>query len=135
MRTILRTRDRFGAATEAAAPHIDVTGTTVGNKNGLDVNLVGSSGVSLGGSAATSFTSTLVTATGVALEITPVTDQKWIRLVPLAAGSIFYGDTSSVNTTQYESFSSAQPITIAINDSVWIITTGGSISVRVYRGA
>lgn len=82
-------------------------------------------------------THTTVTASaGLALEVTAISNQKIVKVVPLSSTpSVYWGPTSAVSPGTHESFDNTKPISVTTNSSIWITVSTGSILVAVYRGA
>lgn len=73
---------------------------------------------------------------GLALEITAISNQKIVKVVPLASTpTVYWGPTSAVSANTHEGFDSTKPVNVTTNSSIWITVSAGSITVAVYRGA
>lgn len=88
-----------------------------------------------GGNTITSWTREVVSVTTTPLELTPIANQVFIRIVPLVEGNFYYGPDTGIGAGTAEVFSSAAPIEITISDSVFIVKDTGSGNVVVYRGS
>lgn len=102
----------------------------------------GSIAVSLSGSLTVTSTPlstiqhTSVTVSTTPTEITAISNQKLVRLYATSqTTTVAWGTVSSVTGSIFETFNQSTPLSIATNSSVWVVATGGSVIVSVYRGS
>ncbi len=80
---------------------------------------------------------TYTVTAGAALEISPIENQVFIRIVPLSSGNFRYNFTNAVNDTNSEAFSSQTPLSIKTATAVFLRRDTGLAdgTVVVYQGA
>jgi hypothetical protein len=91
----------------------------------------------VGGDIISSWTRQVVSVSTTPIELTPDTDQIYIRIVPLNAldGNYYYGPDGTIDSTNAESFNANCPVEIQISTSVYIVKESGTGNVVIYRGS
>lgn len=111
-----------------------ITCTTSGTKVALDVSIADS----LPSETLTSITRSVVTVTaGAALQVTAVTSQQFIRIVPIEPGTVYWAPTNAVSSTNSEGFTSANPMNIQYNGDVFLrlAAAASDVDCVLYQGA